>query len=324
MLKPVPPSSGFSPHTRGCSCRRAYHRLFQHVFPAYAGMFRSTLPPSKSCNSFPRIRGDVPSDGHITLVRRRFSPHTRGCSRPNRRRGHQKAVFPAYAGMFRHSLAPNTPNASFPRIRGDVPKLLKTADDLREFSPHTRGCSANPQHCPRSLSVFPAYAGMFLIAQLVEPLSTSFPRIRGDVPDALSSSGYLCGFSPHTRGCSFGENLWLLRERVFPAYAGMFRSSRSRPDPRQRFPRIRGDVPIRLCVRVTGCRFSPHTRGCSPPPLAPQSAQQVFPAYAGMFPPQPSPTSNELSFPRIRGDVPGHLPMPTRFRRFSPHTRGCS
>ena len=53
--------------------------------------------------------------------------------------------------------------ASFPRIRGDVPKQVRAL--------------IGGNH------VFPAYAGMFLegFAHVVD--AGGFPRIRGDVPD---------------------------------------------------------------------------------------------------------------------------------------------
>ena len=70
-----------------------------------------------------------------------------------------------------------------------------------------------------------------------------FPRIRGDVPnihvDHLSGKG----FSPHTRGCSWVYEQLVSYTVVFPAYAGMFRSSAAAQSTLRRFPRIRGDVP---------------------------------------------------------------------------------
>ena len=50
----------------------------------------------------------------------------------------------------------------------------------------------------------------------------------------------------------------------------------------------------------------------------------VFPAYAGMFRTFHRVGQGKLSFPRIRGDVPQHLPAKMQDMAFSPHTRGCS
>ena len=71
---------------------------------------------------FPRVRGDVPWAEIVGLEVGRFSPRTRGCSHPKRKRKLRDLVFPAYAGMF---LLPNVPQQNllgFPRVRGDVPK----------------------------------------------------------------------------------------------------------------------------------------------------------------------------------------------------------
>ena len=50
-----------------------------------------------------------------------------------------------------------------------------------------------------------------------------FPRIRGDVPDPTILVSFERLFSPHTRGCSFRARGMAMQNRVFPAYAGMFR-----------------------------------------------------------------------------------------------------
>ena len=52
---------------------------------------------------------------------------------------------------------------------------------------------------------------------------------------------------------------------VFPAYAGMFRANSIYTPLKPCFPRIRGDVPKRSVTVIKFIKFSPHTRGCSPP-----------------------------------------------------------
>ena len=131
------------------------------VFPAYAGMFLRIGPLVGIGAGFPRIRGDVPSYICLSASSLAFSPHTRGCS-GQAGKGHAGfAVFPAYAGMFRCScIYPSRP-LSFPRIRGDVPIQACRKRGKREFSPHTRGCSAVGVAEGGNEMVFPAYAGMF-------------------------------------------------------------------------------------------------------------------------------------------------------------------
>ena len=76
-----------------------------------------------------------------------------------------------------------------------------------------------------------------------------------------------------------------------------------------RFPRIRGDVPATAPTAMARRWFSPHTRGCSALDKARLEANKVFPAYAGMFLPLRCSKPLRFGFPRIRGDVPKHIPQ---------------
>ncbi len=233
----------FSPHTRGCSLHCAFPQLKPDVFPAYAGMF-----PARSwrlCwrSRFPRIRGDVPNISGEFSIGHGFSPHTRGCSLNPRPRQSEMMVFPAYAGMFPWESSLNATPVSFPRIRGDVPTANNTATTVSEFSPHTRGCSGGTQPFRQHRGVFPAYTGMFRKRSSCLSNSSSFPRIRGDVPCWCSRIPGVSWFSPHTRGCSHTSHHVMLTYHVFPAYAGMFLTELLPPIVELSFPRIRGDVP---------------------------------------------------------------------------------
>ena len=69
----------------------------------------------------------------------------------------------------------------FPRIRGDVPLQLPGQGAVLPFSPHTRGYSCECSTSGAGGAVFPACAGMFLVATAVTTLRQCFPRVRGDV-----------------------------------------------------------------------------------------------------------------------------------------------
>ena len=112
--------------------------------------------------------------------------------------------------------------------------------------------------------------------------------------------------------------------KVFPAYAGMFRSLPTRQPLRACFPRIRGDVPLIGTDEAASELFSPHTRGCSFRPMSDNYDIMVFPAYAGMFPAGAKLGGLNGGFPRIRGDVPPRMLGIVLAGVFSPHTRGCS
>ena len=192
----------------------------------------------------------------------------------------------------------------FPRIRGDVPGVIRLRDEESSFSPHTRGCSGTVARCT--------------------PRSGSFPRIRGDVPAAAPATILPRTFSPHTRGCSGEHHGFLPHRLVFPAYAGMFRFVILGIYASNRFPRIRGDVPYSMHAVHAAEKFSPHTRGCSLRAPVHERSLAVFPAYAGMFLCSPRFWLCRLGFPRIRGDVPILQQNIALIIVFSPHTRGCS
>ena len=233
-----------------------------------------------------------------------FSPHTRGCSALAFELRRAFSVFPAYAGMFRPSPGISRVSRCFPRIRGDVPRGWQNTNQKSQFSPHTRGCSVSSGTPARYAAVFPAYAGMFRLFDLLK-----------------TGSGE---FSPHTRGCSAGADRQNPLQQVFPAYAGMFRIKKDGANQWPGFPRIRGDVPHFLTFFLSDQWFSPHTRGCSAVAGRFADDTHVFPAYAGMFRYGSPHKLAWRRFPRIRGDVPVPLGTQHRKRAFSPHTRGCS
>ena len=226
-------------------------------------MFRFSAANHHSAIGFPRIRGDVPPCSYRNHHPAQFSPHTRGCSPVPSWWYGTKTVFPAYAGMFRNGIDRENHAHCFPRIRGDVPFYQPMQSPMPLFSPHTRGCSCKSRPMCSVSHVFPAYAGMFRTWYSSSRGSQCFPRIRGDVPGTGESAGLGLLFSPHTRGCSFTFNCVAELLIVFPAYAGMFLIRVITGNINNRFPRIRGDVPVSAQITILRRGFSPHTRGCS-------------------------------------------------------------
>ena len=176
-----------------------------------------------------------------------------------------RRVFPAYAGMFLCLLSRHPIERRFPRIRGDVPSEETPECLASAFSPHTRGCSGSSKLIGRGYQVFPAYAGMFPMYTDQQLFALRFPRIRGDVPRLALHHSRGAVFSPHTRGCSSPPYACRGWWGVFPAYAGMFPRHPASSLAGYSFPRIRGDVPDSFLPSDSPLKFSPHTRGCSPP-----------------------------------------------------------
>ena len=226
--------------------------------------------------------------------------------------------------MFLTTISTPTLVAGFPRVRGDVPLVLRCKFYTIWFSPRARGCSQNPTNRNTQNSVFPACAGMFRLITVLPAVLSCFPRVRGDVPTTKPLGTELRQFSPRARGCSDGQLEQRLRERVFPACAGMFLTRAGFEQVKQGFPRVRGDVPAYQISQALCKTFSPRARGCSAAAIDEAAQRLVFPACAGMFPATVCAKRRRASFPRVRGDVPTQHRTWHQPRRFSPRTRGCS
>ena len=113
----------------------------EKVFPACAGMFRSSVVTARNFSGFPRVRGDVPSKPVKILI--------------------PALVFPACAGMFPYLFSLKGATGGFPRVRGDVPPRVYQTRQHDKFSPRARGCSHLSVVSAVDNRVFPACAGMF-------------------------------------------------------------------------------------------------------------------------------------------------------------------
>mgnify|MGYP000946697641 CR=1 FL=1 len=263
-------------------------------------MFLLQRPTRTVGGSFPRMRGDVPSEQHWSQFEIRFSPHARGCSFVPLLFKLFVLVFPACAGMFLKRVSGFTKRLSFPRMRGDVPVTMFLKPSVPSFSPHARGCSGYHGMKHQDSSVFPACAGMFLTGEEHTATTPSFPRMRGDVPGVSGQLPDVSGFSPHARGCSWYASASRHPLRVFPTCAGMFLWEATALAEVLSFPRMRGDVPPLGLRQLFSKRFSPHARGCSPAPGRWNPTGLVFPACAGMFPRVHGLHAGDKRFPRMR------------------------
>ena len=131
-------------------------------------------------------------------------------------------VFPAYAGVFLSLMDISTMSISLPRIRGGVSPMRHRRRPGRKSSPHTRGCFGTTLSGLCSQRVFPAYAGVFLVASGISAEIFCLPRIRGGVSAHRFRLRALVESSPHTRGCFPETHSSVARVKVFPAYAGVF------------------------------------------------------------------------------------------------------
>ena len=150
---------------------------------------------------FPRTRGGVSIMVRGFVHIKRFSPHTRGCFLSRMMMFPPWFVFPAHAGVFPASCCQHGRKLRFPRTRGGVSAADEKAVTADGFSPHTRGCFLSYNDIDIIDNVFPAHAGVFLVAGDTGISPISFPRTRGGVSRSDEFFVWIEGFSPHTRGC---------------------------------------------------------------------------------------------------------------------------
>ena len=190
------------------------------------------------------------------------SPHTRGCFPLFRHLILTDVVFPAYAGVFPSVKSACMTGRSLPRIRGGVSADISRHRLDYQSSPHTRGCFLTESGMSPLQKVFPAYAGVFPIAFCASCALRCLPRIRGGVSYIHCSAAIFVLSSPHTRGCFSASAVPFQRQRVFPAYAGVFLLPQSFYFNGSSLPRIRGGVSVYECECDYLMTSSPHTRGC--------------------------------------------------------------
>ena len=273
---------------------------------------------------FPRTRGDVPPGLLREWRRDRLPPHARGCTPRHHHRRPLLLASPARAGMYPPPSSSSPMPPSFPRTRGDVPCRGAAAPLARRLPPHARGCTVLALQPDRPAAASPARAGMYLETLPAAPRRGGFPRTRGDVPLADFDQAFVDGLPPHARGCTRAASVIRDALPASPARAGMYREDQSRPDPRCRFPRTRGDVPHRLVDHVRVHVLPPHARGCTPNDSPADGRPLASPARAGMYRTSGCRRPGRPRFPRTRGDVPPTHRETDMDVALPPHARGCT
>jgi len=170
------------PPTRGWSDQRAELAGHGDGSPAHAGMVRGMQGRPLGSLRFPRPRGDGPGGCVVVQTPYRVPPPTRGWSPCQFLYMLRDRGSPAHAGMVPTTQPLFPIFARFPRPRGDGPASITTSFAAAAVPPPTRGWShdqADPRY-PRNGS--PAHAGMVPSTAASPPVTTRFPRPRGDGP----------------------------------------------------------------------------------------------------------------------------------------------
>ena len=114
----------FSPYSRGWSVPKLLFAWELPIFPVFAGMVPPSIRTVIPSFNFPRIRGDDPTSCGLPLMKRRFSPYSRGWSLQWRGRTARRSIFPVFAGMVPALAVFANAGIHFPRIRGDGPMKI--------------------------------------------------------------------------------------------------------------------------------------------------------------------------------------------------------
>ncbi len=154
-------------------------------------------------------------------------------------------MFPAPAGMAREKSRQRITHGGVPRASGDGPYFEYPRAITRECSPRQRGWPVVTAAGTAAIAVFPAPAGMARSVTRLSVRRQSVPRASGDGPYSRGPvSGYLL-CSPRQRGWPVIASHESGRYAVFPAPAGMARSSLAMPLDSDGVPRASGDGPMR-------------------------------------------------------------------------------
>ena len=182
-------AQAFPPQARGWTAMTRPESPAHAVSPAGAGMDPDDDLHAPRSPGFPRRRGDGPHRLRVCGFARGFPPQARGWTSgvlPGRRR---PVVSPAGAGMDHARKSCGSTSTSFPRRRGDGPRVRSGTHRRDVFPPQARGWTLEEEHDLGRDAVSPAGAGMDPSVTPAGPGSPSFPRRRGDGPFIFNSFG---------------------------------------------------------------------------------------------------------------------------------------
>ncbi len=191
-------------------------------------------------------------------------PHSRGWSPAAIQGGGWRSGSPALAGMVRRSTSATARRSWFPRTRGDGPTSHVGSESSGSVPPHSRGWSLRDLGQAADPSGSPALAGMVPQSGRSDRSVSWFPRTRGDGPWPVVVRACPLRVPPHSRGWSRFRLGLPHFPRGSPALAGMVPRTPCSMGPASRFPRTRGDGPVRAHVFGMRKMIPPQTRGHSP------------------------------------------------------------
>jgi len=160
--------------------------------------------------------------------------------------------------------------------------VASSMSTMSKSTPHARGSTRTSTELTGAGGVYPACAGIHLMADRATERERGLPRMRGDPPQRCPMFPGLVASTPHARG-STRKLPGLLRPLdVYPACAGIHPSTKTAGILVFRLPRMRGDPPVCAWRSRQPQQSTPHARGSTliiPPQLV---LLIVYPACAGI------------------------------------------
>ena len=306
--------AGLPPHTRGWTVLRRVGDHPVEASPAHAGMDPLLLVQATTVEGFPRTRGDGPCSSFMGPPMGVLPPHTRGWTPEPWRPEMPETASPAHAGMDPSDSGSFSSGESFPRTRGDGPRVQEWRVSRDWLPPHTRGWTPDARPAEPTPAASPAHAGMDPRGGRGPDGGGRFPRTRGDGPRTIRCSTAPIRLPPHTRGWTRHRAAAIHVGGASPAHAGMDRSRRRCRQRDGGFPRTRGDGPSTSSGPCSPTGLPPHTRGWTRHSAESVSPDLASPAHAGM---DLAPRSWVLQwgcFPRTRGDGPVRITVSPSIR----------
>ncbi len=233
------------PHPRGWSRGSVPPADRMTGSPAPAGMVPRRERRCCSDRRFPRTRGDGPPALIRLTTSQSVPPHPRGWSLPSDPERDALRGSPAPAGMVPFRALPSRRRKRFPRTRGDGPLHGTTHAITKPVPPHPRGWSPWKRWLATDGVGSPAPAGMVRCSATASCAGKGFPRTRGDGPAPGTWRTRTSLVPPHPRGWSHLGHEGREHGEGSPAPAGMVPTSGLAGRPGIRFPRTRGDGPLK-------------------------------------------------------------------------------
>ncbi len=170
------------------------------LFPAYAGVFPSSVIMGTSRGSLPRLCGGISLNPGPLMPAPDSSPPMRGYFPGRICATKHWVLFPAYAGVFPGRSWSGSLRFSLPRLCGGISIGGKTSKSALNSSPPMRGYFLRRISRLLLWGLFPAYAGVFPLIRHITIQAAALPRLCGGISEKRHKFCGLSSSSPPMRG----------------------------------------------------------------------------------------------------------------------------